>query len=349
MRSKRVGRRRVEQSGAPKRIEIPRDLELDLFESSLERSRGRRRWIFARRRRRRRGVAAAIAAATFIAAAGLVAYEVARREGAPASAKPGGERIERTERTVAPAEPRRPRATFPEAGAIQSAWSYARGRAGLVSVAVIDSRGRMHGFDGERAYPSASLSKALLLAAELRRLEAAGAALDTSTRELLTRMITVSDNDAADAIYYRVGDAALHDVAHDAGMQSFSVAGYWAEAQITAPDMTRFMWNLDDVFAGPNREFALGLLGSIASSQRWGIPAGAGAGWNVRFKGGWRPSDSGSLVHQAAELRRDGERLAIAVLSDAQPSHEYGTETLRGIADRLVGRMSSEPWDGRWR
>ena len=69
----------------------------------------------------------------------------------------------------------------------------------------------------------------------------------------------------------------------------------------------------------------------------------------MRFKGGWRPGDSGQLDHQAAELRRDGERLAVAVLSDAQPSHEYATETMRGIADRLVGRMSSEPWDGRWR
>ena len=85
-------------------------------------------------------------------------------------------------------------------------------------------------------------------------------------------------------------------------MQSFSVAGYWANAQVTAADMARFMWSLDDVFAGPHREFALGLLGSVVASQRWGIPAGAGEGWNVRFKGGWRPSDSGALVHQAAEL-----------------------------------------------
>jgi hypothetical protein len=162
-------------------------------------------------------------------------------------------------------------------------------------------------------------------------------------------MITVSDNDAADAIYYRVGDAAVDEVAHDVGMRSFSVAGYWANAQVTAADMARFMWNLDDAFPASHREFALGLLGSVVPSQRWGIPAGAGAGWNVRLKGGWRPTDSGALVHQAAELRRGGARLAVAVLSDGQPSHEYGAETLRGVADRLVGRLSREPWDGRWR
>jgi hypothetical protein len=191
--------------------------------------------------------------------------------------------------------------------------------------------------------------KALLLAAELRRLDAAGAPLDAETRGLLTRMITLSDNDAADAIYYRVGDAGLYEVAREAGMREFSVAGYWANAQVTAAEMARFMWRVEDVLSGPNRKFALGLLGAIAPSQRWGIPAGAGDGWSIRFKGGWRTTELGALVHQAAELRRDGERVAVAVLSDGQPSHAYATETLRGIADRLVGRMSGEPWDGRWR
>ena len=245
--------------------------------------------------------------------------------------------------------PRHARTAVPEAGAIERAWDYASGRAGPLSVAVIDSRGRLHGFDAARPFYSASVSKVLLLAAELGRLEAADAPLDDLTAGLLTRMITISDNDAADAIYQRVGDAAIVEAARAAGMESFGVAGYWAEARITAADMARFMWHLDDAFAGPHREFALGLLGSVVTSQRWGIPAGVGEGWKVRFKGGWRPTGTGSLVHQAAELRGGGERVALAVLSDGQPSHEYGTETLRGIADRLVGPKSSEPWDGRWR
>jgi hypothetical protein len=290
----------------------------------------------------------AAAAAALVAALALAFPAVAERD--PGLSTASLEREPASGPTVGRAGSPMPppaRTILPETGAIESAWSYARNRAGLVSLAVIDSKGRMHGYDAERPYFSASISKVLLLAAELRRLDAAGAALDDATRALLTRMITVSDNDAADAIYYRVGDEALRDVALDAGMRSFAVAGYWANARVTAADMARLMWNLGD--AAPHREFALGLLGSVVSSQRWGIPAGAGGGWNVRFKGGWRPTGSGELVHQAAELTRGGERLAVAVLSDGQPSHEYGTETLRGIADRLVGRMSSEPWDGRWR
>jgi Beta-lactamase enzyme family len=347
MSRNRVRSRRVESQHAPQRVEVPNDPELDLFRSSLERSRARR--DSSRRPRRLPIAVTAITAVAALVAAAFVVSGAAERDADHVVAKRERERGRAGGPGVVPPNPRESKAVLPEAGALERAWAYTRERGGLVSFAVIDSRGRMHGYDAERSYFSASISKALLLAAELRRLDAAGAAIDATTRGLLTQMITVSDNDAADAIYYRVGDAALDEVARDVGMRSFSVAGYWANAQVTAADMARFMWNLDDAFPASHREFGLGLLGSVVPSQRWGIPAGAGAGWNVRLKGGWRPTDSGELVHQAAELTRGGVRLAVAVLSDGQPSHEYGAETLRGVADRLVGRMSREPWDGRWR
>ncbi len=194
----------------------------------------------------------------------------------------------------------------------------------------------MRSAGGQTTFVSASAVKALLLAAELRRLDAEGAPLDRATRDALRAMITYSDNDAADTIYYRVGDAGLTDVAARAGMESFSVADYWSNAQITAEDMARFFWRLDAVFDGAHPEFAKGLLGSVVEEQRWGIPAAAGDHWSVRFKGGWRSTALGELAHQAAELRRDGERISIAVLTDAQPSQAYGQETIRGIADRLL-------------
>jgi hypothetical protein len=194
----------------------------------------------------------------------------------------------------------------------------------------------MRSAGGDQPYTSASVVKALLLAAELRRLEAEGAPLDATTQGKLRAMIAYSDNDAADAIYYRVGDAGLMTVAARAGMESFSVAGYWASAQITAEDMARLFARLDRVFHGPHSEFGKGLLGSVIEEQRWGIPAAAGRSWNVRFKGGWRSTELGELAHQAAELQRDGERISIAVLTDAQPSQTYAQETVRGVAERLL-------------
>jgi len=361
-RSDQTPRVGSEVGGEP--IQVDRDPELDRFELSLRRSRERRAAARQRTRRRWNGrswrvpawrgrswpaprwsgrswfhaipLGALLAAWWLLVAAPQLDVD-ARGSGGPARAAAS------TQPVAAHGSP-----ALPTEAALDGAWEYARERGGLVSLAVIDSEGRLHGFEGERTYVSASVVKALLLAGEIRRLEASGAPLDAATRSLLTRMITISDNDAADAIYSQVGDAGLYDVARRAGMRSFSVAGYWGNAQITAADMARFMWRLEDVLAGPNREFALGLLGSVTASQRWGIPQGIGPQWDVRFKGGWRTTDLGALVHQAAELRSDEGRMALAVLTDGQPSQPYAVETLRGVADRLAGPLSREPWDGRW-
>jgi hypothetical protein len=51
--------------------------------------------------------------------------------------------------------------------------------------------------------------------------------------------------------------------------------------------------------------------------------------------GGWRETDRGSLVHEAALFERHGRRFSLAVLTDGDPSHDYGTATLRGVAARL--------------
>jgi hypothetical protein len=37
-----------------------------------------------------------------------------------------------------------------------------------------------------------------------------------------------------------------------------------------------------------------------------------------------------------ALLRRDGRRLALAVLSDGNPSLEYGAKTIQGVTARLL-------------
>jgi len=218
---------------------------------------------------------------------------------------------------------------------VRRAAEFAATRGESVAFAVVDSHGRLHGFRATVPFQSASVTKALLLAAYLDR--AREAPLDAATRTRLRAMITYSDNDAADTIYAAVGDSGLEAVAARAGMRDFVPAGYWSEASITARDMAWFMWRLEHRSLGPrHRDFAMRLLASVVPEQRWGIPAAAGDDWSTWFKGGWRESASGQLVHQAALLRGGGRKLAIVVLTDALPSHEYGTETVRGIAARLV-------------
>jgi hypothetical protein len=227
---------------------------------------------------------------------------------------------------------------LPSAAGLRAAREYAAGRSGVVAIATFNSEGAVRGEAEGRRFAAASVVKAMLLAAETRRLHHEGQEVDGSTDSLLRAMITQSDNGAADAIYARVGDAGLFAAARRAGMSRFTVAGHWGNAQIAAGDMARFFGDLDRQFPREFRAYAKGLLGSVTESQSWGIPVAAGDRWAARFKGGWLPDQA--LVHQAAELReRDGSRaLAIVVLTDEGPSFEYGIETLEGVASRLLSR-----------
>ena len=231
---------------------------------------------------------------------------------------------------------------------MRKAQEFAAAAPGTVAFAVLDGEAGLRGFDEDRAFSSASVSKALLLAAELRQI--GDDEVDEGTRGLLESMIRFSDNDAASSVYAMVGDGGMADVAERAGMRSFEpTPGYWGGAQVTAADLARFFFRLRRAFPDRHRELGMRLLATITSAQRWGIPAAAPGRWKIYFKGGWRPAGttetSGSVTHQAALLRdRDGRRLGLAILTDLAPG---GTsyEVLEGITARL---LEEPPRSRRW-
>jgi hypothetical protein len=208
---------------------------------------------------------------------------------------------------------------------------YARSRAGTVAFAVLDGRGRLRGLRRTTQFPSASVVKAMLMVAVLRR--AAGGHLEVGERDLLRRMITVSDNEAASAIYAQVGGDGLRSVARAAGAKRFADVGNWADAQLTAADQARFFLRFDKLVPAAHRRYARKPLSSIVGWQRWGIPPVASAHrMKVFFKGGWRTG----IVHQVALLERGGRRVALAVLTSGEPSMAYGEQTIAGIARRVL-------------
>jgi beta-lactamase class A len=231
-----------------------------------------------------------------------------------------------------------PRSTrvVPTHAAFAAATRFARSRAGLVSFAVVDSTGRVRGRRANVPYPSASVVKAMLLVSYLRQAAWGRLPLDHGSLRELTSMIVVSDNDAATHVYARIGgDPMLDALAETAGMRSFSVRGYWSSAEITARDEAVLFSRLNALVPPRHRALARRLLSSIVRDQRWGIPHAA-HGWHVFFKGGWGPDASGQLVHQVALLERGGTSLALAVLTDGNPSEAYGRATIEGIAARLL-------------
>jgi hypothetical protein len=236
-----------------------------------------------------------------------------------------------------------PRIDYPAPRAIRRAQEFAASR-GDLSFAVIDDSIGLRGYDQDRQFSSASVSKALLLAAELRRLNDEHLPLDEETKELIEPMITYSDNRAADAVYAEVGDEGLEEVARRAGMRDFEpTPGFWGGDRITAADMARFFYRLEANLPGPHRAYAKRLLAQIAPVERWGIPQVLGHGWSVWFKGGWRPAGqkdtSGAVTHQAALLvHRGGERIGLAVLSDEPPGDGGGFAAIEGVTELLLAK-----------
>jgi hypothetical protein len=214
---------------------------------------------------------------------------------------------------------------------IRRARRFARSRQGVVAFAVLDSEHRPRGLRRTAPFPSASVSKAMLLVAALR--QAGGRRLSDATRRLLRSMITVSDNDAASAVYAQVGGEGLRRVAGAAEMRKFTDVGHWAGARVTAADQARLFLRIDRLVPAAHRRYARKLLSSIVTSQRWGIARAARrAHAKVFFKGGWR----NGITHQVALLERGGRRLALAVLTSGSPSIAYAQETIERIASRVL-------------
>jgi hypothetical protein len=229
---------------------------------------------------------------------------------------------------------------YPNRASIDRARRYLAGRAGVKSFAVVTSEGRIYGSHLHRTFVSASVVKAMLLVAYLHKLHHEHRGLDSASRSTLHSMIHVSDNTAATRIWSIVGDGRLRRLAHRAGMKDFSIEGIWANAMISAGDQARFFHEMNRLLPNEFRHFADHLLSHITSSQSWGIPAVARPrGWRVFFKGGWRGTGRGQLVHQVARLRRPHEEIAMAVLTDGDPSMTYGIQTIEDTAGRLLSRQ----------
>jgi beta-lactamase class A len=221
----------------------------------------------------------------------------------------------------------------------RAADSFAATRRGTVSFAVRTEH-RLWGREPDRRVASASVVKALLLVAYLRDERVRRRPLRAADRRLLSPMIRWSQNAAASTVVTRLGAAHINRTAHRSGMPGFALASPWGLSLISAREETRFMLHIDRRIPPRHRAYGMRLLRTVVHTQRWGIAEVAPPGWTLYFKSGWG-SGRGRVEHQVALLQRGRERVSVAILTTAQGTHRYGTRTLRGIASRLLRRLSA--------
>ncbi len=231
---------------------------------------------------------------------------------------------------------------------VEAAARYVAERQGAISFAV-RGEDRLWGLHARRGVPSASVLKAMLLVAYLRRPEVRDRPLTHADSALLEPMVRWSDNATATTVRGIVGDAGLRAVARVAGMRRFvPAAPIWGRSRVDAADQSRFLLHLDRTVPARHRDYALKLLRTIVPSQRWGVARVRPPGWALYFKGGWG-SGTGAVDHQVALLHRGQQRLSLAIMTTASPSHAYAKRTLRGVAARLLrglgpdGYIASSP------
>lgn len=169
--------------------------------------------------------------------------------------------------------------------------------------------------------------------------------LQEDERDLAKRMITESDNSAADALWSRVGGGgAMSGFYERVGLRETAPGpGMFWGGTITSPaDRIRLLKLLVRGGKGltdDDRALILGLMGRVVKDQSWGVSAAARPGDQVALKNGWTPRP---FIHNTwavtsyGRVLGPGRDLLLAVQTDQQPGEGAGIETIEGIA-RMIG------------
>ncbi|GGL52547.1 hypothetical protein GCM10014719_62320 [Planomonospora parontospora subsp. antibiotica] len=219
---------------------------------------------------------------------------------------------------------------------------------GDVTAAVRDlATGRAYHYHADLQLPTASTSKVDILMALLLRTP--WRELGAAARRDADRMIRLSDNDAADRLYERIGlETGLAEANRRFGLErTYAPPGRcvdlycWGITRTTAEDQLRLLAALvteTSPLAAADRGQVLRLMGEVIPEQSWGISAAACAGDRVALKNGWlrRVSNGRWVVVSAGLIRGRGHDYAVAVLTEDNGSMGTGVLRVEGTAERML-------------
>ena len=216
------------------------------------------------------------------------------------------------------------------------------GRVSEVAVRV-DDPGEKLGcwLHGARRFDSASVVKVTILGALLRKALDQHRYLTATESAEASAMITMSDNDAASALWSELGPRYLQHFLTLAGMKHtmLGAGGYWGLTKITAHDevvLLRLLLHHNPVLDLASRRYALGLMAQVTTSQRWGVPAGAPARLTVHVKNGWMPlAPHGWRINSIGCFTGHHGGYSIVVLTQNNPAMGYGIATIETIAKEI--------------
>jgi hypothetical protein len=216
-----------------------------------------------------------------------------------------------------------------------------RGRNGVHAVSVYD---RVTGvyclYNGSKHFDSASIVKAIIMAALLRWHQETRTPLSAWEKSEATLMITQSDNDAATALWDELGMDNLQHFLNLAGMGETQLGqdGQWGLTQVTAHDemlLLELLTAPNSVLDAYSRSYQLGLMAQVVNWESWGVTAGTPSGVTWHLKNGWLPDATGWHINSIGTFSGHGKNYMIAVLSDntdMNDDEQYGIDTIEDVA-----------------
>jgi beta-lactamase class A len=225
---------------------------------------------------------------------------------------------------------------------------YLRSRTSRVGIAVYDANTHTtYRLNQAATFQTASIVKAQIMGAVLRRAQTQRRPLTSFERANLAAMIQRSDNHAATTLWNLLGGAsAVAAFDRLVPMPATTPHAAWGLTTTTAADNVRLLC----AFAFPNptltprhRADALSLLEHVVGAQRWGVAAGVAPTAVVALKNGWLPrSDPANWRVNSIGWVKGGHRnYVVAVLTDHNPSMQYGIDTIQQLSRMLWNRLGS--------
>lgn len=176
-------------------------------------------------------------------------------------------------------------------------------------------------------------------------------ALSPEEMEQARAAVTASDNEAAAALFARLGDtptasAAVERVLAESGYPTVVATAPPPPGAVSTWGQTD--WSLDNSagfyralaceelgLSQSQTEYVLGLMEEVIEEQQWGLPR-AGINGDVAIKAGWGPDTGGSyLVRQTGVLRSEngsGGAVVTIAAEDSSGSFDAGVADIERVA-----------------
>lgn len=197
-----------------------------------------------------------------------------------------------------------------------------------------------------RHFYAASVIKVTILSALLVKLQAEHRSMSSRQRTLAWRMITESDNSAANALWFEVGHRAMQRFLNLAGMSQTWLSPYWGLTQITPHDealQLSLLTALNSPLHKGNRIYIRYLMAHVIASQRWGVTAGVPRSLIVHVKNGWLPYPPPTdpwEINSIGTFTATHRVCDVAILTYRNPSMAYGVRTIQQASEVIERRLN---------